>query len=219
MDKPYEDPVNTATSLIMDKNDEKTAELILKKVVANIPDNWKPINELTNEIRIAFWHKQEFLAYIEYYKKTRKAKNLIWVVPSYSRAFYYLSFIAVRRKEWNRALVYINKALELEEDHPVLLCEKAQIMNVGMNEKEEAYKIFMKAIAVRPWWISAQAMRGAAVVLIDLKKLKEAEMWLQESLKIEPENKVAINEMKYIKQLRSGKAPISQYELIQTLPK
>ena len=49
------------------------------------------------------------------------------------------------------------------------------------------------------------SLRGLGFSLIELKQLDEAEKAFQESLQIEPENKLAQNELAYIQQLRSAK--------------
>ena len=215
MNEPTENFIATFQSL-MKNGDKQQAESLLKKSVAEMPHNWKPIGESPDVLSMAFWNQEEFLMFIAHHEKSNRYKKLLWIAPSYSRAFYYLSFIAVGRQDWSQALKYINEALTLEPDHPLSLCEKATILSNGMNDKEEALKLFMKAIIVRPWSPNtyiAKAMRGAAIILIDLKKFEEAKKLLEESLNIEPESKVAKHELNYIKQLLSGATPTSKWKV------
>ena len=55
----------------------------------------------------------------------------------------------------------------------------------------------------------ARMQRGRGYVLTEMGKLDEAQAAYEESLKLEPGNKIALNELEYIKQLRAGgeKAP------------
>ena len=92
-------------------------------------------------------------------------------------------------------------------------------MIVGsMNNKKEAYELYIKAINSRPWiqnkW-RAKAMRGAGVTLIDLNRLDEAERMLLESLQIDPDSEVAKNELNYIKSLRGGRSATDKYKLFK----
>lgn len=137
------------------------------------------------------------------------------MTPSYSRAFYILGFMAVERDEWAVALEYIDKGLALELDHPLLLAEKAMIVS-RMKRFEEAVELFMKAVDI-PWALpyeKAKSLRGAAVVLIDMNRLDDAEELLRRSLEIEPDNQVALGELRYITHLRGGGDATDKYDLV-----
>lgn len=213
MDLP-ENPLGSAV-LMIQRGQRSEAEKFLREFVSKIPSNWKPIEESSDSVKIAFWDPDEFLAYKAYQKAKNITKKVVWVTPSYSKAFYLLGFIAVERGDWDNAIKYIEYGLKLEPDHPTLLCEKAMILSrTGRHEK--AYEIFMKALDSRSWVSSklrARALRGAGVALIDLKRLNEAEELLKKSLKLEPENEVAKNELTYIEHLRSGGVPTNKYDL------
>lgn len=56
-------------------------------------------------------------------------------------------------------------------------------------------------------------MRGAAVALIDLKRLDEAEEMLKKSLELVPDNEAAQHELRYIEDLRRGNMPTEEYDL------
>lgn len=51
----------------------------------------------------------------------------------------------------------------------------------------------------------ARALRGEGFALIELNQLDEAEKSFQASLKVEPDNKLALSELDYIKKLRQQK--------------
>ena len=190
------------------------AEKFLKEFVSNIPSNWKPIEKSSDYVKIAFWDPDEFQAYEAYQKANNITKKVMWITPSYSKAFYLLRFIAVERGNWSNAMKYIDQALNLEPDHPTLLCEKAMILS-RTGRHEEAYELFMKALDNRPWIPSklrARALRGAAIALIDLKRLDEAEEMLKKSLELDPENEVVKNELVYVEHLRRGGFSADEYK-------
>ncbi|RLF44821.1 MAG: hypothetical protein DRN09_02630, partial [Thermoplasmata archaeon] len=210
---PLEQP-----ELMIRQGQRSKAEKFLKGFVSNIPSNWKPIEESPDRVKIAFWDMDEFLAYKAYQEIKKIEKEVLWITPSYPKAFYLLGFIAVEREDWSNAMKYIDRGLKLEPDHPLLLCEKAMILS-RMGRHGEAYKLFMKASDSRSWApanLRARALRGAGVALVDLRKLDEAEKLLKKCLELEPENVVAKNELAYIKHLQSGGVPTNRYDLAST---
>ena len=215
-DKSQQDITTIAESMIQQGQYYEAKEL-LEELVLDIPPNWKSITKLPDSIEIAYWDMTEFIQHVRHYQSTNEIeKRLVWVTPSYSKMYYLLAFIAVERKDWTNAMNYVDKGLTLEPDHPLLLCEKAMIF-LHMNRQTEAYNLFMKAIDIRTWAPpeqSARAMRGAAVALIDLKRLDEAEEMLKKSLELEPDNEVAKNELGYIENLRKGGMPNDEYYLL-----
>ena len=199
------DPVATAQEMIS-KGNLVEAEKILQDFVSKMPSDWKPLQETETNIVGYFWDQDEFMGYVKYYEKSLK-KSVRWIGPSYSKAFFRLAFISVERKDFQSALAFIDKALTLEPDNPGLLCEKAFILS-RMGQYQEAYQIYLKATKARPWISDLQkaaTLRGTGNVLIDLKKLDEAEEMLNKSLELEPGNKNAQNELGYIDHLRKGK--------------
>jgi len=174
-----------------------------------MPPDWKPEVRESDHTAFAFWDLQEFLAYIPYHKSTGDDRKLLWITPSYSKAWHLLAFVAVERGDWAGALEAIDQALALEPDHPVPMSEKAMIF-ARMNRYEEAYKLYMKAASIRRWtplWVRAKALRGAGVTLIDLGRLDEAQTMLEKSLALEPDNDLARSELAYIDHLRRGGRP------------
>lgn len=203
MEKKKPNPVQEAEELIRRGETDK-AYAMLTELVAEMPKGWKPVNETKEEILVAFWDMQEFLSYVPYHEKSGDKRKVVWMTPSYSKAYYLLAYIAVERKDRTSAVEAIGKALALEPEHPSILCEKALILQYD-KEFGEALELYKKAMTIRPWApapLLARAMRGAGVVLIDLKKLDEAESILLKSLELEPDNKFALNELAYIKKLR-----------------
>jgi tetratricopeptide (TPR) repeat protein len=180
-----------------------------------MPPDWKPEHSEQDHIAIAFWDVEEFLAYIHYHKRIGGDRNIVWVLPSYPKAWYLLAFMAVERQDWTGALEAIDQALALDPNHPVPMCEKAMIL-ARIKRNEEAYELYKKAESVRPWTppsIRAKALRGAGVVLIDLGRLDEARTMLKRSLALDPNSNLAQSELTYIDHLQRGGKPTDRYGL------
>ena len=184
-------------------------ENLLKDFISEIPPDWKPIKVSDATINIAYWSTEEFIRHAPDFDPDGSKKIVLWVTPSYTKALYLLAFINVERKDWFSAMAFIDQALSLEPDHPLLICEKALIL-LHLGRHQESYDLFTIAAEIRPWAPlnqRARALRGAAVSLIDLNRLDEAETLLKKSLEIEPKSNVAMNELNYIQELRKGLKP------------
>jgi tetratricopeptide (TPR) repeat protein len=191
-------------------------ENILKDFVSKIPPDWEPVKVSETAINIAYWNMEEFINHAPHYDPDDSRKMVVWVTPSYSKAFYLLAFIYVERKDWFKAMSFIDQAISLEPDLPLLLREKAMILS-RLGRHQEAHDLFSSAAEIRPWAPlnqKARALRGAAIALIDLKRTDEAEELLKKSLEIEPDSTVALNELDYIHGLRKGLKPTDSYDLV-----
>jgi tetratricopeptide (TPR) repeat protein len=198
-----EDPYVVAESLLA-KGDMAGAEKLFLGMVKGIPSDWRPVQEYQDETVVHCWDQDEFVSYSKFYGH-KANKIIIWKGPSYSKAYFKLAYIAVERNNFEDALRYLDKAIVLEPDHPGLLCEKAYVLS-QLKRYQEAHDLFIRAVDIRPWVSDiqrARALRGAGTALIDLGKLDEAEAMFKKSLEIEPRNKNALNELDYIRGLRS----------------
>jgi tetratricopeptide (TPR) repeat protein len=188
---------------------------LLKDFVSEIPADWKPVEVFKTKIDVSYWSMEEFISHAPYYDPNDSEKMVMWVTPSYSKAFYLLGFIYAEKRDWLKAMAFIEKGISLEPDHPLLLCEKAMILS-RLGSHQEAHDLFLNAAEIRPGAPSSQkarALRGAGIALIDLKRLDEAEEILKKSLEIEPENSTALSEMDYIRGLRKGFKPADDNDL------
>lgn len=184
---------------------------MLLRIVKEMPKQWRPASKLPNgRIRIAFWNTQEYEAYKPYFFEHGIGKEFVYDLPSYSKAYYLLAYIAVEQNDLAQALVYINQAIELEPDHPEVLCEKALIVQ-QMGQIKDAYELYVNAIYSRAWndeKIQAKAMRGAGIVLEEQGNLEAAAVMLKKSLELDPTNQLAMNELShiYLKRMEKGRA-------------
>lgn len=197
------DEVSEAAMLIMDNKLEKGEEL-LKNVIKSMPAKWQAMKETGGQIAYAFWDMQDFQSFVQFQSTAKNKKDVVWVHPSYSRAYYYLAYIRIERGETDAALAMLDKSLSLEPDNPHAMCEKAQVLaNIG--RIDEAIGLFQKASGCRPWsppQMKARALRGVGFSYIEKGELDNAEEMFLKSLEFDPGNRHALNELGYIGQLR-----------------
>ena len=215
MEKRFEKDIPSIAESMIREGKRTEPEKLLKHFVSTMPTDWKPMTLSPTSINIAYWSMEEFINHAPDYDPNGNRKMVVWVTPSYSKAFYLLAFIYVEREDWPKAMMYIDQALDLEPDHPLILCEKAMILS-RLAVHQEAHDLYIKGYGSRSWAPAPQrsrALRGAAIALIDLKRLEEAEDLLKMSLEIEPHNRVALKELGYIEDLRKGLKSTDEYDL------
>jgi tetratricopeptide (TPR) repeat protein len=183
------------------------AEQVLWEGVASMPSDWRPAIESDSFLQIAFWNNSEFEAYADYQSSLGpNLRSVLWTYPSYSKAYFLLAYLAGERKNFDEALVAVNKGIDLEPDHPKMLCEKGFILR-QLNLPEDALEAYQEAAIARPLTnpsVRAEALRGQGFCLMDLHRLDEAEKVLKESLVIEPKKIAAVNALNHISTLRSA---------------
>ena len=96
---------------------------------------------------------------------------------------------------------------ELGKTRPSLLLERGAALN-HLKRPQEALSSYeaMLAILDQSDELRAVALRGRGFALTELGRLDEAEVAYRDSLKLKPENAVALAELKYIAGLKSGRA-------------
>lgn len=178
----------------------------LELLVLNMPSGWQPIQREGDVVRFAAWNEEQLAAFAA--SSASQGARVEWIAPSFSRALYFLAFIAVEERNAGEALTYIRRALLLEPDQPQILGEAGLIYH-ALGEHEEALRHFERAMTARPWAEPrdiARAQRGTATVLVELGHLDDATDLLNRSLENDPGNPNARQELEYIRQLQSGEA-------------
>lgn len=211
---PSQPTMTTTIGISLDEIDEMLsrgyfdeARQQLEMLVVNAPEGWQSIQFEGDRVRFAAWSEEELAAFAA--SPARRGARVEWIAPSFSRALYFMAFISVEGGNAGEALTYIERALELEPEHPQILSEAGLIYH-ALGEHEAALQHFQRAMTSRPWAHPrdlARAQRGAATVLVELGRLEEAEELLNGSLQNDPGNSNALGELEYIRQLQSGEAP------------
>ena len=199
---------NQLADELMSSRQWATARSLLEGAVRGMPEGWRPVSddsELFRALNCAFWDIEEFMAYVG--AKRTEVKSLVkWIPVSYSKAWFQLAVISVEEGSLQTALSCIESGLALEPDHPELWNEKGYIL-ARERQYLHALRSYQHAATVRDWAPASQiarALRGQGSVLIDLRRLDEAEAAISRSLVLDPESKVAKNELQYIAELRRG---------------
>lgn len=111
----------------------------------------------------------------------------------------------VETHQMETAIAALDKGLAFDAGSPRLLGEKGVALS-ALGRYAEAVAVLDAGIAANQG--SEQEMarlhRGRGVSLIDLNRLDDAEAALKTSLELQPNHPVALNELKYIEQLRAG---------------
>jgi tetratricopeptide (TPR) repeat protein/CHAT domain-containing protein len=185
------DFVQRAEELINHGELQRAAHLLLTSII-DMPLRWRPFNDLPDRYEGFFWDEEEYVSF----KKNSElspGKDVSWCRPSYSKAYYLRTRIAVEQGDYRGALSLIERGLALEPDHPRLICEKALIRG-HQNDLKDAKRLYQKALEVRAWSpdsVKALAYRGLGETMLALDELKEAEEALEKSLALHPNNEVA----------------------------
>ena len=132
-----------------------------------------------------------------------------WIDWGYKECLQMQAFMAAERRDFPTALAILKKIELLAPVSASVSVEKGYVLNQlgksneGLSAYRRAHDLSLRYASQRPY--RAVALRGMGFALIDLKQLAEAERIYLESLEIEPGNKVALNELAYIRDLRSSK--------------
>jgi tetratricopeptide (TPR) repeat protein len=191
------------------RGDLSSAESLLLSVIANTPRVYEHSLEAKDSLSIKFWGQQEFVHYVMWQEKHGSPRGVTWLRNAYPRAHYYMGFLCVKRKQFERAVQFLDKGMILEPTNPKFKFEKAQAL-LHSGRKAESLALYDEVNEIGPYVTAhdlAMARRGRGFVLIELGRLDEAEAAFKASLEIDPGNKVALHELAYIDHLRRDGAP------------
>lgn len=201
------DPVYAAEQMLY-AGDMAGAQRALEGIVDATPKNWSPQRTEGHSVHVAAWSMHELMPTC--LENALSGVSTRWIGPSYSKAFYMLAFIAIESGDFAAATLYLDEAVTLEPDHPLILSEIGLLL--GQQQRyEEAVDVYLRAANARPSAPVEQralGLRGAAIALIELDDLDRAERLLHESLALEPDSQVAQRELEYIASLRAGGAKV-----------
>lgn len=144
----------------------------------------------------------------EEFKRTKPA-DFEWIDWGYKECLQMQAFIAADRRDFPAALTLLNRIEALAPVSAGTVVETGYVLNQigrpdeGLAAYRRARDMAFRYASQRPF--RAMALRGMGFSLIELQRLDEAEKLFRESLDIEPGNKVAINELAYIRDQRGAR--------------
>jgi len=205
--------------LLLSQHKISDARVALNRILAGMPPGWQPVRENAGGVAISYWDQQEFLE-CSMHDSQRYKKTVSWTPLSYTRAWYLVAFLAIEDKQGAEAERAIDQALTLEPDRALLLNEKATILQQLPARLNDSLAYNHKAIDSQRCASAAahkadlsRAWRSLGVALIDLGRFDEADAALGESLKIDPGNRMTINELVYLEKMRGNKPPRAPLEI------
>lgn len=131
--------------------------------------------------------------------------------PTWAYGYYGKAYALIELNRFDEAAVALDRALELSPANPQFLSERGYLYRASRewDRMLASNQAALDHVSLAPESLRdaerARALRGAGYALIELDRLDEAERHFRDSLKIEPENQVALGELDYIKQLRKKK--------------
>lgn len=132
-----------------------------------------------------------------------------WIDWGYKECLQMQAFIASDSRDFSTALSILATVETLAPMSASAAAERGYILN-QLGKPEEALAAYQRALALATRYRTQQpfhaaSLRGIGFSLIELQRWDEAEKTFQDSLKIEPENKVALSELAYIREMRARK--------------
>jgi CHAT domain-containing protein/Flp pilus assembly protein TadD len=175
---------------------------LLKNFVSKLPPNPPLLQTGPYELEGCFWDNEEFFKFVEDNRESLQ-ESLIWNDMPPAKAFYWLAWIAYEWHDFQAALRHIDEGIARDPTRPQMYCEKGVILN-GCLRFEEALAAYRQAVTARPWVSDkekARALRGQGYALIELRRLEEGREVFEKSLKFDPDNKIALGELRHIEEL------------------
>ncbi|MBT9447678.1 MAG: hypothetical protein IV086_18445 [Hyphomonadaceae bacterium] len=142
------------------------------------------------------------------------SESIVMQPNTYGTIALLLGSAAVEDHQYSEALALLDRGLALQSHHEMLLTEKVSAFQ-GLGRNAEALAVLDFILNDGELGLTAdrsRIFRLKGVVLIDLQRLDEAEAALNDSIKLNPENPGARNELTYIAQLRAN-GPRRQLEI------
>lgn len=200
--------VDEAMSLIK-RSSYGEANQILLSVVRNAPTDYRHTTVVNDKQFMRFWDQGEFVNFVQ---KDPPSRQTYWVMSAYPRAYFYLGFISVAEGRLEKAIEYLESGALLEPTNPNFKTEKAHALIKSCRFSEALAAV--EGITGPGPYVSeemfATVLRSKGAALIELGDLDEAAKTFAQSLEFAPNNKVALNEIKYIRHLAaSGKSSSS----------
>jgi tetratricopeptide (TPR) repeat protein len=204
---PAPDPVmariNQAASLVRQGSFDEALARFIEPVIAEFGKEYAGRHE-----RIYCSSSSvETLLYLT--QSAAKNESAVAVSPAYAYAYFLKGYILIDRKDLAAALPFLLKAVELSPSNPQYLSELGHIHQTN-REWSKALETFDRAIEgartlhdqASHSEILRRALRGRGYSLIEMGRLDEAEKVYAECLGLDPDDRTAQGELKYIKGLR-----------------
>lgn len=151
---------------------------------------------------VSLANKKEF----ETYKKEHPGQDAVWIDWGYLECTQMLAFVSTSKKDFKGALAYLAAEEKIAPYSSAVHNERGFILN-QMGKCKEALAEYTKGKELGEKFEASRvelpiSMRGMGFALIELGRLDEAQQIFEASLKIDPNNRIAKNELLYIEEVR-----------------
>ncbi len=172
------------------------ADQLLDKVLAVFDERMKDAQ--LDYVSVA--NREQLNRYRTEHASTRK---LIWIDWGYGQALLKKGVIAASGKRWKEAETWLEKAVRMRPYSAETFVERGFVLN-KLGRSDEAAKSYDTALSLARTYpmekvVEPAALRGLGFTRIELKDLPGARQAFQESLRVEPKNRLALNELRYIR--------------------
>jgi tetratricopeptide (TPR) repeat protein len=181
------------------------ATAILTQMLERMPAGWKSRAESPTRVAAACWDENDFREVAHLHSVAGDRRLLAWSGVSYSKACHLLGFMAIEEGDLRGAERHIRRGLELEPDHPHLLCELGLILR-QTGRIGEAFTTYMAAAELWPGsHASATAGRGMGACSIDAGELDKARLLFEMLLELDPGDELSRAQLDVVAELeRTG---------------
>lgn len=159
--------------------------------------------------------------YQAYVAEAGNGEPVDWVDMACPEAYKTHAFVDVENKDVGAAFAYLDKAIRLAPYWSEPLAERGYLLN-QVGKPAEGLASYRAALALAEKdqtnrATRALALRGIGYSQVELGDLEAAEQAYQQSLQIDPDSRIAKDELEYISQQRA-KAPPTPVQAAQAKP-
>jgi len=185
-----------AASKLSDLKKHSEAEVTLDKIITFFEGS---MNEV-GATYVCLANRDELISYQREHPETKKVIWLDWV---FGETIYKKAWIAVEQKQFDQALLLLEKAIAFSPYKAVAYNERGHLL-IRKKQWLEAGKSYLKAIELSEKYphsksMKPAALRGLGFILTELGDFPKAKAMYAMSLELEPNNSVALHELEYLK--------------------
>ncbi len=205
---PLADRMSQAISLVQKGSFDAALAQVIEPTIAEFEKEYAGRKERIYCARDA----AETLLYMA--RSSEKGEAAQAVSAGYAYAYYLKGYILVDRSDFDGALPFLQKAVELSPSNAQFLSELGHVYQTG-KQWPKSLETFDRAIEgartlpdnTNQSGTLRRALRGRGYALIELNRLDEAEKAYAECLELDPDDAKAKGELNYVKGLRAKQAP------------
>jgi tetratricopeptide (TPR) repeat protein len=209
-EEKYVELLEKGIQTLSNGNSKEAIDVYFNPIIEYYNNEYKDYDKRVYCARIS----AETLAYLNESINRNEMAIVIQIV--WTQALYYKSYANFELGNIEEAITTLKKALELSPSNSYYLSELGHYYQVE-HKWDEAAKLFEKAeesaIKYSPEDLKnnelARALRGSAYILIELGRFDEAEDKYRKCLELDKNDKTALNEIEYIKNIQNK---IQEYE-------